>query len=55
MREAVKFVGNTPVAAHNASFDKKFWESELAYLSALLARIQKVSCAKISTVLKGLA
>ena len=33
MREACKFVGNTPVVAHNASFDKKFWEAELAYLS----------------------
>jgi DNA polymerase-3 subunit epsilon len=33
MREACKFVGNTPVVAHNASFDKKFWEAELAHLS----------------------
>jgi len=33
MREAYQFVGNTPVVAHNASFDKKFWEAELAYLS----------------------
>ncbi|MDD4947629.1 MAG: 3'-5' exonuclease [Gallionella sp.] len=33
MREACKFVGHTPVVAHNASFDKKFWEAELAYLS----------------------
>jgi len=33
MRDACKFVGNTPVVAHNASFDKKFWEAELAYLS----------------------
>lgn len=33
MREASKFVGNTPVVAHNASFDKKFWKAELAYLS----------------------
>jgi DNA polymerase-3 subunit epsilon len=33
MREACNFVGNTPVVAHNASFDKKFWEAELAYLS----------------------
>lgn len=33
MRDACKFVGKTPVVAHNASFDKKFWEAELAYLS----------------------
>lgn len=33
MREACKFVGNRPVVAHNASFDKKFWEAELAFLS----------------------
>jgi DNA polymerase-3 subunit epsilon len=33
MAEACRFVGNTPVVAHNASFDKKFWEAELAYLA----------------------
>lgn len=33
MREAVKFVGKTPVVAHNASFDKRFWEAELERLS----------------------
>src|SRR5450830_1995005 len=33
MRDASRFVGKTPVVAHNASFDKKFWEAELAYLS----------------------
>lgn len=33
MREACQFVANTPVVAHNASFDKKFWEAELARLS----------------------
>lgn len=33
MREACQFVGNTPVVAHNASFDKKFWDAELARLS----------------------
>jgi DNA polymerase-3 subunit epsilon len=30
MRDAAKFVGAAPVVAHNASFDKKFWDSELA-------------------------
>lgn len=33
MRDAAKFVGALPVVAHNASFDKKFWEAELAFLS----------------------
>lgn len=30
MREAARFVGNTPMVAHNASFDSKFWQAELA-------------------------
>lgn len=30
MREAKKFVGSSGLVAHNASFDKKFWEAELA-------------------------
>lgn len=29
MREAAAFVGNTPMVAHNASFDRKFWVDEL--------------------------
>jgi DNA polymerase-3 subunit epsilon len=33
MREACSFVGKAPVVAHNAAFDKKFWEAELARLS----------------------
>jgi DNA polymerase-3 subunit epsilon len=33
MREAARFVGRNPVVAHNASFDRKFWEAELAHLS----------------------
>jgi DNA polymerase-3 subunit epsilon len=33
MRDAALFVGRTPIVAHNASFDKKFWEAELAQLS----------------------
>ncbi len=32
MRDAANFVGTTPVVAHNASFDKKFWEAELAHI-----------------------
>ena len=32
MAEARRFVGNTPMVAHNASFDRKFWVGELARL-----------------------
>ena len=37
MRDAAKFFGNTPVVAHNASFDRKFWDAELAHLSMATA------------------
>ncbi len=33
MREASRFVGSKPVVAHNASFDRKFWDAELERLS----------------------
>jgi len=29
MRDAVQFVGNHPIVAHNAAFDSKFWDAEL--------------------------
>jgi len=29
MAEAARFVGEAPMVAHNASFDRKFWEAEL--------------------------
>ncbi|MDE2615401.1 MAG: 3'-5' exonuclease [Burkholderiales bacterium] len=32
MREASRFVGDTPMVAHNASFDRKFWMGELSRL-----------------------
>lgn len=31
MREAARFVGGAPMVAHNASFDSKFWQSELRH------------------------
>lgn len=30
MLEAARFVGGRPMVAHNAAFDKKFWQDELA-------------------------
>ncbi len=30
MRDAARFVGNAPMVAHNAAFDRKFWQAELA-------------------------
>jgi DNA polymerase-3 subunit epsilon len=30
MRDAARFVGGRPMVAHNAAFDKKFWQAELA-------------------------
>ena len=29
MSDAARFVGDAPMAAHNASFDRRFWEAEL--------------------------
>ncbi|TVQ83899.1 MAG: 3'-5' exonuclease, partial [Chromatiaceae bacterium] len=29
MAEVADFVGNHPLIAHNASFDRRFWEAEL--------------------------
>ena len=31
MREAARFVGDAPMVAHNAAFDRKFWQAELQY------------------------
>jgi DNA polymerase III subunit epsilon len=32
MAEAARFVGHAPLVAHNASFDRRFWEAELGRL-----------------------
>jgi DNA polymerase-3 subunit epsilon len=32
MEQAARFVGDVPMVAHNASFDSKFWQAELARL-----------------------
>lgn len=42
MREAARFVGDAPMVAHNAAFDSKFWQAELAH--AGLAAPQPFAC-----------
>ena len=42
MREVADFVGDIPLVAHNASFDRKFWDAELA--RADRARQQAFAC-----------
>ena len=42
MREAARFVGQLPLIAHNASFDRKFWQSELARIG--LEAAQPFAC-----------
>ncbi len=32
MREAIRRVGNSPIVAHNASFDRRFWMAEAGYV-----------------------
>lgn len=32
MAQAARFVGDTPLVAHNANFDRKFWQAELTHL-----------------------
>ena len=38
MLNASRFVGNAPMVAHNASFDRKFWQAELARAGAAAAQ-----------------
>lgn len=42
MREAAQFVGDHPVVAHNAGFDRRFWQAELALLG--LSASQSFAC-----------
>lgn len=42
MRDAARFVGHTPLVAHNAAFDRKFWQAEL--LRAQVAATQPFAC-----------
>lgn len=42
MEEAAEFVGDAPLLAHNASFDQKFWDAELALVGR--RRLQPFAC-----------
>ncbi len=42
MNEAASFVGDIPLVAHNASFDSKFWDAELALIKQ--RRRQEFAC-----------
>jgi len=42
MREVVGFVGAHPLVAHNASFDRRFWDAELAKIGR--QRVQEFAC-----------
>lgn len=44
MAEAIRFVGNMPLVAHNASFDQRFWASELARLGRPLRPGPTMAC-----------
>lgn len=45
MREAASFVGKTPLVAHNASFDRKFWDAELERVGK--HRTQEFACSML--------
>lgn len=45
MREVADFVGDIPLVAHNAAFDQKFWDSELALINR--QRSQRFACSML--------
>ncbi|WP_422421183.1 PolC-type DNA polymerase III [Pseudomonas sp. GZD-222] len=45
MSEVAEFVGDTPMLAHNASFDQKFWDYELAQIGR--SRSQRFACSML--------
>jgi DNA polymerase-3 subunit epsilon len=44
MREASRFVGKAPMVAHNASFDRRFWEAELSLAAGEKTASQPFAC-----------
>ena len=47
MREVYEFVGDHPLVAHNASFDRKFWEAELDHARVHRHRHQQFACSML--------
>lgn len=45
MQQAADFVGDIPLIAHNASFDQRFWDAELARIG--LGRSQAFACSML--------
>ena len=45
MGEAAAFVGDIPLVAHNASFDRRFWDAELERIG--MARRQEFACSML--------
>lgn len=45
MAEVAEFVGRTPLVAHNASFDQKFWDAELGLIQR--QRVQGFACSML--------
>lgn len=45
MRDAVRFVGIHPIVAHNAAFDRKFWDAELRRIHG--RRKQEFACSML--------
>jgi DNA polymerase-3 subunit epsilon len=45
MNEVAEFVGSTPLLAHNASFDQKFWDYELSLIGR--SRVQSFACSML--------
>lgn len=45
MAEVAEFVGRTPLVAHNASFDQKFWDAELGLIQR--QRVQEFACSML--------
>lgn len=45
MRQVADFVGDVPLVAHNAAFDRKFWDAELARIRR--SRPQEFACSML--------
>jgi DNA polymerase III subunit epsilon len=53
MAEVADFVGDYPLVAHNASFDRKFWQAELAHIGYQAQRTFVCSMLVARRVLPG--